>query len=100
MMKARRSKKRVILTSLKWGEGWSRCSIYISDLGSLILILIQITPKERNLNIADNDSVRNFTQHAMKNVCVGLHGARGFCGQDSILALPAKENIFGVDGSS
>ena len=28
MMKARRSKKRAILASLKWGEGWSRCSIY------------------------------------------------------------------------
>ena len=28
MMKARRSTKRAILASLKWGEGWSRCSIY------------------------------------------------------------------------
>ena len=28
MMKARRSQKRAILSSLKWGEGWSRCSIY------------------------------------------------------------------------
>ena len=28
MMKARRSKKRAILASLKWGEGWSRCSFY------------------------------------------------------------------------
>ena len=28
MMKARRSKKRAILASLKWGEGRSRCSIY------------------------------------------------------------------------
>ena len=28
MMKARRSKKSAILASLKWGEGWSRCSIY------------------------------------------------------------------------
>ena len=28
MMKARRSEKRAILASMKWGEGWSRCSIY------------------------------------------------------------------------
>ena len=28
MVKARRNKKRAILASLKWGEGWSRCSIY------------------------------------------------------------------------
>ena len=35
MMKARRSKKRAILTSLKWGEGWSRCSIYfVQDCSS------------------------------------------------------------------
>ena len=27
-MKARRSQKRAILASLKWGEGWSSCSIY------------------------------------------------------------------------
>ena len=28
MVKVQRSKKRAILASLKWGEGWSRCSIY------------------------------------------------------------------------
>ena len=28
MMKVRRNKKRAILASLKWGEWWSRCSIY------------------------------------------------------------------------
>ena len=35
MMKARRSKKRAILASLKWGEEWSRCSIYfVQDCSS------------------------------------------------------------------
>ena len=29
MMKARRSKERAILTSLKCGEGWSRCSLFL-----------------------------------------------------------------------
>ena len=36
MMKARRSKKRAILASLKLGEGWSRCSIYFVQDCSLI----------------------------------------------------------------
>ena len=36
MMKAQRSKKRAILASLKWGEGWSRCSIYFVQDCSLM----------------------------------------------------------------
>ena len=37
MMKARRSQKRAILASLKWGEGWSRCSIYfVQDCSHII----------------------------------------------------------------
>ena len=37
MMKARRSQKRAILASLKWGEGWSRCSIYFVQDCSLVV---------------------------------------------------------------
>ena len=32
MMKARRSNKRAILASLKWGEGWPRCPFILSKI--------------------------------------------------------------------
>ena len=43
MMKARRSKKRAILASLKWGEGWSRCSIYfVQDCSHVLTFSSQV----------------------------------------------------------
>ena len=72
----------------------------MSDLGSLILILIQITPKERNLNIADNDSVSNFTaQHAMKNVFVSdCTGLVDFAVKILSLPCPQRKTLLGWTG--
>ena len=49
MMKARRSKKRALLASLKWGEGWSRCSIYfVQDCMQAFNVTRQRQPVIRN----------------------------------------------------
>ena len=40
---ARRSKKRAILVSLKWGGGWSRCSIYFVHDCSLLQLVHKIS---------------------------------------------------------
>ena len=49
MMKARGSRKRAILASLKWGEGWSRCSIYfVQDCMQAFNVTRQREPVIRN----------------------------------------------------
>ena len=49
VMKVRRSKKRAILASLKWGEGWSRCSIYfVQDCMQAFKVTRQREPVIRN----------------------------------------------------